>query len=230
MFTTKKKRTTQKVVTTAKAPSDDANAIVKAISDLRTVTMIRGMPRVKDIARHYVKNRRVYTMASTASFGTLSLIAATDLKGAISVSLSLFGIGTTAETLFDTYKIQELTIRFIPLGTLPSGGGYNPLLTVIDYDDAGVLSSFVQAQAYDTCQETPMGQYVERTFVPRVALQANSTGNVFAGSSQKTSWIDCSGPTVPHFGVKYYAAGPTTAFPSLYEVEIDAIISFMSVR
>jgi len=115
----------------------------------------------------------------------------------------------------------------LPLGV----GGLNPLLTIIDYDDANALGSLQAAQGYDNCQETPLGQYVERTFVPRVAMAVYSSAvGLFSSYGQKRSWLDTTSNTVPHFGLKYFIAAAPGTYASVYSIEVDVIISFMGVK
>lgn len=204
--------------------------MIKAIQDLKVDTQVRGSPRVPDIPRMFIKTRRVYTMNQTYSIASINLVAATNGSGAVPLTLGSTPLSSALATVFDAYKIVQSTVRFIPLGALPLSGGFNPMLTVIDYDDANILGSATSAQAYDNCQETPMGQYIERTFTPRVAA-AVYNGSTFTGFAQaKSMWVDCSNPSVPHYGLKYFYAAPTTSYPSLYTIEADIIISFISVR
>jgi hypothetical protein len=205
--------------------------LVKAIADLKVDTQVRGSPRIPDIPRLFAKMNKVHTINQTYTYGSISLVAATPLFGSVTVALGSTPLSSALATVFDTYRIEQATVRFIPLGTMPAGsGGFSPILTVLDYDDATPLTSVVQTQAYDNCQETPFAQYIERTFTPKCAI-AVYNGSLFSGFGQSRSqWVDCSNPAIPHYGVKYATAGSLSAYANLYTIEIDAVISFKNVR
>lgn len=203
--------------------------MVKAISDLKVDTQVRGSPRVPDIPRIFAKTRKVYTINQTLSSGVISVGSTSPSSGAVYFTLSNVPLNSAFQALFDSYKVQQMTVRFVPLGSVPAGGGYNPLVSVIDYDDANALTSIQSAQAYDNAQETPLGQYCERTLVPRVALAAYS--GAFTSYATMRSWIDVASNAVQHYGVKYYIVAATTAIAApIYAIEIDVVISFLSVR
>jgi len=203
--------------------------LVKAIQDLKVDTQVRGSPRVPDIPRLFIKNAKIFTMNQTYTIGSVSPSSIANVAGAINFTLGATPLATGFATLFDAYRILQVTLRFVPLGTLPAGGGgYNPLLTVIDYDDSTALASLAQAQAYDSCQETPLGNYCERTFSPRIAIAAYA--GVFTSFANQISWIDVASNAVQHYGLKYWISIVTTTYTNLYTVEADVVMQFKWVR
>jgi hypothetical protein len=209
-----------------------ASAIVKAIQDLKVDTQIRGSPRIADPPRIFLKNRKKFTLNQTYSYGTVVVPTAnTFVAGTVYIYLSGSPISASLVQCFDTYRIEQCTVRFVPTttGFGAASGGLNPLLTVIDYDDSTALVNTPAAQAYDTCQETPFGQYVERTFIPRTAV-ATYTGGAFTGYSQNRGWVDCNSNSVAWYGLKWVCAGIPVAQSSIYSIEVDFIVTLVSVR
>jgi len=210
-------------------PAGGVKPILKAIQDLKVDTQVRGSPRVADVPRIFLKTRKVFTINQTYTAGAISILSSASTANSLYFSLQAVPLVGGFSAVFDSYMFQQVTVRFVPLGTIAAGsGGYNPLLTAIDYDDANTPTSAAYLQGYDSCQETPLGQYVERTLVPRIAVAAYQ--GTFAGYGQKRSWLDVASSNVQHYGLKYYIQQPSTSFATLYSIEVDVVISFMSIR
>jgi hypothetical protein len=204
----------------------------KGIHDLKVDTQVRGSPRIADPPRIFLKNRKSFTLNQTFTAGSISVPTAnTFFAGVANFTLSSCPLGSALALVFDAYKFQQVTVRFVPtLTPFSSGsGGLSPLLTVIDYDDSTALVSYVAAQSYDTCQETPFGQYVERTLYPRIATAAYA-GGILSGFTQARDFVDCNSNTVNWYGVKYVCAGIPVAENNVYTIEVDAVITLISVR
>jgi len=206
-----------------------SDPVVAAIRDLAVQTRVMGLPVIRDQAPLKLRRGGRFTTTQLDSYGPISISSSVNASGAIYVTLSQFPLDTGFKTVFDQYRILQVTVRFVPLGVPPPGGGYNPLNTAIDYDDASPLTSVAAITAYDTCQETSLGQYVERTFTPRFAGAAYS--GTFTSFTNTVGWIDIASDGVQHYGCKYFSfASATTIAAPLYTIEIAAILQFRSVR
>lgn len=143
-------------------------------------------------------------------------------------------------TLFDQYKINKITIKFIPM-TMVNGfersdvaSVTNPGMmgTVIDFDDANTLSNINAYEEYQNFryQSAVSMKTHSRTFRPHIAMAAYQ--GTFAGFTNVPSkWIDCANATVQHYGVKFYMdvyASANTA--QAYQVFATYYLSFKNVR
>jgi hypothetical protein len=135
---------------------------------------------------------------------------------------------SSAQTLFDTFKVLQLEVQFVPRQV--DTNVQNPLLyTVIDYDDANLPTSSAQLMQYDTCQISQSGVLVSRVLHPKAAIAAYT--GAFTGYAQSTSnmWFDCASTTLQFYGVKYATESAPTA-SVYYELIVTATVAFRSNR
>lgn len=107
--------------------------------------------------------------------------------------------------LFDMYRIDKVTIKFMPRANSAEAGtnqGLVKLFTVIDKDDITTPTSIAELLQYETCKVTPMSRVVTRTFKPLFAREAFQ-GGVTSAYTPGSGWIDCSNPLVQHYGIKW---------------------------
>ena len=126
-------------------------------------------------------------------------------------------------SLYDQYRINKIKYTVIPNwsgldgGSIPvgnAGGGANfywPLgqpniHSVIDHDDANVLTNVTDLMQYSTYRRTVGSRQHSRYFTPCVNTQlyasATTGGSTPAGIKYK-EWIDLTARDVPHFGLKF---------------------------
>lgn len=106
--------------------------------------------------------------------------------------------------LFDSYRINKVVVKFVPMqNNVPtvavSAAGANQngvtqdMETVIDYDDAVILTSRAAALEYDTYKETPCWKTHKRVIVPSMSMEAFKTSGTTIGYIQKKKqWIDAA--------------------------------------
>jgi hypothetical protein len=106
--------------------------------------------------------------------------------------------------VFDQYRIRMVEVTLIPRiseGNL-GGTGSGLLHTVIDYDDAATVTT-AAALDYANLVTVPGYQMIRRTFRPAIAGAAYTSGGVFTGyTNAMDQWLDCSSPTIEHYGLK----------------------------
>jgi len=204
--------------------------VVRAIQDLKVATAKGPSLQVVDIPKRIFRRERTYSFRQTCSYASFGLSMVTQTAGAVAIALSNFPNASAFESLFDQYRFEQITVRFVPQGKIPlSTGNFSPLITVLDYDDAATPSSLQYVQSYDNAQETPIGDYVERTLVPRLAVALYS-GTAFTSYGSARQWVDCNSDTVPWYGVKYWVSLAGANITNFYSIEVEADLSFRHVR
>jgi hypothetical protein len=184
------------------------------------------IPVVPDVPRIRIKHDKVYSFEQ--SIDTTVVGSATlETDTVLTFYLSLFGNSGAFQTAFDTYRILQVVIQFIPQGGAPSTSV--PIYTAIDYDDTATtaLSSLLE---YDTLQSNPSGTYFQRILNPRIAVAAYA-GSSFSGYAQgKAMWIDCNSPATQHYGLKVAIPPSSSLTPPTYQIVSTALFQFKNVR
>jgi hypothetical protein len=173
-------------------------------------------------------------MTTTGSLVTASNSAAV----ANSYYFSLADLDETSAytTLFDQYRIDAVVFRILPMQnaiglTTNSTTTTVRFYSVVDYDDANVLTSEGQARAFESCVITPPGMESSRTFQPRQAIAAYQ--GAFTGYANVGGlWNDCNSTGIQFFGVKTYIPQATAAQTQLqsWTIERDYYVSFRKVH
>jgi len=173
--------------------------VLKDIRESLISTQLSGEPDVKDVILSRPSSKRIYNFEFTQT-GNITSSAAVETDGAISFALNNLTGYTSLTTLFDQYRIVGVNIKFIP-SQLVYTAAAQPLLTVLDYDDATpiVVSSLYQ---YDTLKVAPASAYFERSLKPRTAIAAYA-GAFTSFGNMSGMWIDSASPGVIYYGVKY---------------------------
>lgn len=148
----------------------------------------------------------------------------------------LNGVPNASEftALYDQYKIKRVKVQFIPKnlpGELGSAIATSPqqFWTYPDFDDPtppSVLSTVLQRQAVVRTRST---SHHTRVLKPRIAKPIYQDG-ITNAYGPGTSWIDCSNPAVPHYGLKYYLDGAMNVSSiTAYDLQITYYLSFRNV-
>jgi len=117
--------------------------------------------------------------------------------------LSAVGDATSLGSVFDQYRIALVEARFVPEVTENNVFTNDPGLfhSVVDFDDASVLTTLAEATDYSNCITTTGVKEHKHVFVPHVAVAAYS-GAFTSFENQAAPWIDMNSPSVQHYGVK----------------------------
>jgi len=158
---------------------------------------------------------------------TSSAVATT--FSALSFTFSQLDQATQLGAVFDQYKFGLVEVSFLPHSNsntaLTSFSGI--FTSVVDYDDAVVLTSQGQAMDYSSAVTTEGYNAQRRVFQPHIAVAAY-TGGFTGFSNQAPKWIDSGSPNVIHYGIK--TAWTTTAAQTQYDVTIRFLIHLRNVR
>lgn len=119
---------------------------------------------------------------------------------------------TEFTNLFDAYKITGVKLQFVPVfnsgdPNMANKGAIPTLTYVRDYDDATTPnneSTLLEYGAHHRIYLDRMRSIFIRNPKIQMAGRDGSTGN-FTGvvESKKSVWLDCSTPTVNHYGIKW---------------------------
>lgn len=151
---------------------------------------------------------------------------------------------TEFTTLFDQYRIDKITFKMIPMCnvnqlTIASAGTFvnNPGIvgTVIDYDDANILSTLASFEQYANFRFQPVvsSKTIQRTFKPHIAVAAFGGGVFTSYMNKGPTWIDCNNATVAHYAIKIYLDGPDGTAPTAFQkfqLFATYYLSFRNVR
>lgn len=147
--------------------------------------------------------------------------------------------------LFDCYKINKVVVKLIPVVTnynVPGNTAGNVaaepqwLSTVIDYDDATLLTTEGSLLEYETFKQSRPGRAHKRVFTPKIAMDAYRTGGTTIGFIQKSmreNYIDAAFGDTEGYGLKGLINGPALLADQIqgaWKVYVTMYITFKQTR
>lgn len=136
-------------------------------------------------------------------------------------------------TLFDQYRINKVAVVLTPHGNSAELANLNrPILySRVDYDDVTGYANVNEMMESPNVRSSVGTSKHSVVLRPAVAVPLYQSGVTFAYGPKWKQWVDCSYPSVPHYGVKFYwdAAG-TISTSQIYSVRITFYLSFRNVR
>jgi hypothetical protein len=208
--------------------------LTNAVKDLALTTQNKCIPDHPD-RRPMALPRRPQVMTFTRQVNKGQVTAQNgDTTGSIAFALSDLPSSSDFTSLFDQYRIAQVTLKFVPasaqFGPATTATDYPSILTVIDLDDDGVPASADTLRQYGTCMTTQNAIYFERVLTPRFAVAAYSGAFTSYSQSLPGQWVDCASPNVVHYGVKWATTPITVASGSyvLFNIEATYVIQCRS--
>jgi hypothetical protein len=203
-----------------------ATAQLKQIASYEQ-TQLRIFKASEDVPRLIISPGKVHTFTRSFQASNLTISTTVDLVGSIEVHLSDFPGATDFTSLYDMYRITQVTVKFSPSNSASRGR----LITAIDYDDASTAFVLNDLEQYATLWEAEPDTYVIRTYNPRIAVAAYAATVFTSFANQKASWIDANSPGVSHYGLKYVLpTNPGATAGIAYNVLVTGIIQCKSIR
>jgi len=201
--------------------------LLKRLVDINNSETNKMVPVIPDVPRLRLGRNKIYTFNESYIGAQVASSATVETDGFIAVFLTQFGNGTAYTSLFDSYRIVQVSVMFQPCATPPSTGSQGPFYTAIDYDDSSTtaLAALVR---YDTVQSDSVGTYFERTYTPRIATAAYS-GAFTSFAQDSMQWLDAASNTIIHYGLKYALPNGTIATP-LWNITVSAVIQCRNPR
>lgn len=198
------------------------------------------IPRRQKRTYHTVSTRiprttQTYTCVQTVDKATVAVSNTGNLALAYTFTLNDTDNVSNFQALFDQYRIDAIRLEIVPLQNAlqvptQSTTSFSSLYNVLDYDNASALSGIGAAREYDNLIELAPGESCERVFSPRIAVAAYA-GAFTSFANQGPQWIDCSSPSVAHYGLKLLIPAAIAGQTLLQSWQIFAqyYISFRSV-
>jgi hypothetical protein len=130
----------------------------------------------------------------------------------------------TLAAFFDQYRIDLIEV-WIECAT---PGTYNThFVSVIDFDDANVLTTYPSAADYQNAVDTSINISHYRAFVPHIAV-ASYSGSFISYQNVTAPWIDYASSGVQHYGIKVAVA--TTVAVQTFNIRARFHVSNRNVR
>jgi hypothetical protein len=185
------------------------------------------LPSVPDPRQMIIRSSKVYTMVRSVSRGSITVSSTLPTFGALAFALSDLPSASDFTSLFDQWKIQQVTVKFMP-ASLPSNSNafhLPPLYTVVDYDDNVLPTSIATLQQYSSLQVIPSATVTHcRTLTPRLATSVFGNG-VLTNYANARLWCDSAYPSVAWYGLKYGLPPTNSVDDFLYYIEAEYVIS-----
>lgn len=173
------------------------------------------------ISREYQFSSETYQSAFITGSTTLPVFASKYF------ALSDLNDYTSLTGVFDMYRVDQIEVWLIPRNVAGSTATGGPLVSVIDYDDAGAFATTGDALQHSTAHVAEYGFGVYRKFIPRMAV-ASYSGAFTSYTSMPPQWIDVASASVQHYGLKL--AKFVDANANIYDLNVRYLISFKNSR
>lgn len=153
---------------------------------------------------------------------------------AFQFALSHLSEYTSFTSIYDQYRFDFAEIMILPM-TIPSATSsstvpFANLVIVSDYDDAATLANWALHLNYENATIVSPGKRHTRTIVPRCAGATIVSSTAVSALNLSRQWIDCSQPSVPHFGFKIGVQQSTSSNLTVWYPYFKYTISFRNIR
>lgn len=180
--------------------------------------------------------KRTFKLDNILASSTLGGIA-----NAYTISLASLPSVSDFGNLYDQYKITGCKFEFAPMTSegimSPLTGvgtqiGFQPLHTVLDFDDSTPPASLSAMLEYGSHKQTMAHQKHVRYFKPKVLEQVYRGIGTVGYRPIGSQWIDMAYNDVPHYGIKVFAEPPlsSTATSITYTVYCTLYFACKNVR
>lgn len=129
--------------------------------------------------------------------------------------------------VFDQYRFNSIEAWIEPQGSNLNIANTGRIYSVLDFDDATVLTTTGQAMDYPNALVSGGQSCQYRRFRPHVAVAAY-TGAFGGFKNEVADWIDTASSTVKHYGLKFATEVSSTA--QVYDLTLKYHLSFRNVR
>lgn len=191
----------------------------------------------RDGQRNSVQVFRPSTLAqqtmiySLVNKGVITSSSAAEGLYAFSFALSDVADYLNYVAVWDLYSIKQVVITFVPL-TLPAapstGPAYAFAYVAPDFDDATTPANAVAMLSYATVAHLGPSEKYTLRIQPAVDIATTtSAAAAINGVFNKPSpWLDCSSPSVPHYGLKAAVTQSTSTSLTQWNVFCRYSIAF----
>lgn len=155
-------------------------------------------------SRNYELSTSIY---STVNKGVVSSTSAAEGLYAFSFTLADVADYTNYTSIWDIYSIKEIVVTLIPV-TLPSAPATGPAYAICyvapDFDDATTPANTTSMLSYSSLAFLGPSDRYSFKFAPAVdiATTTSAAAGVTGVYNKRSPWLDCSSPSITHYGVK----------------------------
>jgi len=134
--------------------------------------------------------------------------ATTTVYGAASFTAASSGDFTSRAAVFDQYRIESIDLVLKPMTQLPQPGASGAvalslLYFAIDLDDDTPPTTAQEVLDYQNVSILAGGQGAAISFKPTINVAGYSVSGYTNAVQTTNAWIDCSNPSVKHYGAKW---------------------------
>jgi len=173
----------------------------------------------------------VTTVYSLVNRGIVTSTSAAEGLYAFSFALSDVADYTNYLSVWDIYSIKQVVVSFVPvtLQSAPSAGpGYAFAYVAPDFDDATTPANSIAMLSYSTVAHLgPSEKYTFR-ISPSVdiATTTSAAASINGVFNKRSPWLDCSSPSVPHYGFKVAVTQSTSTNLTQWNIFCRYTIAF----
>ena len=154
-----------------------------------------------------LSNNMIYPFRQTISNSAVVSNTTVITQANLSFKLSDLNQYATFTSLFDSYRISKVQLKYIPRTNVDIGVNGNTYSTTvfyaIDYDDIGALGSIAALQEFGNCKSISSHKTITITIKPKVSRTIYQAGVASAYEEPKSNvWIDAAYPNVEHYGFR----------------------------
>jgi len=201
---------------------------VKKLNETEQTAELKRPPRVPDVPVLRLKQKRICTFRETYISGNITGSVSNPVFGSLYFTISSFNDVASYQGVFDTYRIIQCEVQFLPKYVVSTNTMVPLLYTVIDYDDANAPTTIGQLLDYDTLQISDAGTLQSRVLNPRAAV-ATYSGTFTSYAQDKKQWMDIANTGIQYYGVKYGLE--TAAYAAIfYEILVSVTFQCKSQR
>ncbi len=171
------------------------------------------------------------TIYSLVNKGVITSSSAAEGLYAFSFALSDVADYLNYVAVWDLYAIKQVVITLVPL-TLPSapsaGPAYAFAYVAPDFDDATTPANAVAMLSYATVAHIGPSEKYTLRIQPAVdiATTTSAAASINGVFNKISPWLDCSSPSVPHYGLKAAVTQATTTNLTQWNVFCRYSIAF----
>ncbi len=147
---------------------------------------------------------KIYSMVNK---GVVTSTSAAEGLYAFSFALADVADYTSYTSVWDQYRIVELDLTLIPvtLASAPATGpAYAFCYVAPDYDDATTPANTTAMLSYSNVAVVGPSEKYQFRIQPAVdiATTTSAAAGITGSMSARSPWLDCSSPSVSHYGLK----------------------------
>lgn len=179
--------------------------------------------------RYSKKGQKVFLYKRFVDLGTIAADSALNVYSGFDFRLNDLPGWSEFQSLYDSYKINAIKIKFIPSQTVSNSlstvanNQNTRFISVIDYNDDSNPTSIDDLRQYHTCKVTnAFKTHTRYIYKPKYVI----------GASQSRMWISTTTPSTAWYGLKVAIEpmGSTVSTSMNYHIEGKYYLSFKSVK